>query len=221
VTFRFDAPAGEAYGPFMGWPVLMVLTMYLLFPVMTVRQQSFVANHHRFGKERFSFEGLIGAYYIPFVIVLGCGIVGMFGLIGAAVGAAFASGGAQAAQPPMWIFALTAALYLGFFALGIFLRVRYSNLFWKNTQLGEHRFESTLRARDMVWIYFTNLVAIVCTIGLTVPWAMVRLARYRAEHFALISHGGLDGIVAEAGGNTSATGAELVDALDVGLDFGI
>ena len=221
VNFRFDATAGEAYGPFMGWPILMVLTMYLLFPVMTVRQQEFVAGHHRFGKQAFRFEALIGAYYIPFLVVLGCGIVGVFGFVGLAVGAAFASGGAQAAQPPMWIFAMTAVLYLGFFALGIFLRVRYANLFWKNTQLGEHQFESTLRARDMMWIYFSNLVAIVCTIGLAVPWAMVRLARYRSEHFTLVAHGSLDGFVAEAGGNTGATGAELVDALDVGLDFGI
>lgn len=221
VNFRFDAHAGEAYGPFMGWPILAFLTAWLLYPVMSMRQQQFVADAHRFGKERFRFEGLVGAYYMPFLIVLGCGIVGVFGFVGLAVGTAFASGGAQAAQPPMWIFAMTAVLYLGFFALGIFLRVRYANLFWKNTQLGDHRFESTLRARDMMWIYFSNLVAIVCTIGLAVPWAMVRLARYRAEHFALVAHGSLDGFVAEAGGNTGATGAELVDALDVGLDFGI
>jgi len=222
VNFRFDGHAGEAYGPFMGWPILTFLTMYLLFPVMSMRQQAFVANGHHFGKQRFHFDGLVGAYYIPFLIVLGCGVAGIFGLIGATVGVAFASGGgAQAGQPPAWIFAMVAVFYLAFFALGIYLRVRYSNLFWKNTQLGEHRFESTLRARDMMWIYFSNLVAIVCTIGLAVPWAMVRLARYRAEHFTMVAHGSLDGFVAEAGGNTSATGAELVDALDVGLDFGI
>lgn len=220
VTFRFDQTAGAAYGPFMGWPILAGLTMWLLYPVMSMRQQEFVADAHRFGKARFRFEGLVGAYYIPFLIVLGIGVGGLFAMIGLTAGAAFAGGAAAGAEPPAWIFAPVVAFYLGFFALGVFLRVRYANLFWKNTRLGEHRFESTLRARDMIWIYASNIVVIVCTVGLMVPWAMVRLARYRAEHFAMIAHGSLDGFLAEAGGTTGATGAELVDALDAGLDFG-
>lgn len=222
VTFRFDQNAGDAYGPFMGWPILAALTMWLLYPVMSMRQQAFVANGHRFGKERFRFDdSLVGQYYIPFLIVLGLGVAGVIVMFGTVMGAAFAAGAGSGAQPPTWIFAPILGFYLGFFALGVFLRVRYANLFWKNTQLGEHRFESTLRARDMIWIYASNIVVIVCTIGLMVPWAMVRLARYRAEHFALVANGSLDGFVAEAGGTTSAAGAELVDALDVGLDFGI
>ena len=221
VTFRFDETAGAAYGPFMGWPILAGLTMWLLYPSMTMRQHEFVANGHRFGKERFTFHGLLGRYFVPFLIVLGIGIVGAFVFFGAA-GAAFAAAAANEAPAiEAWTFALIGAFYLGFFALGIFLRVRYANLFWANTRLGEHRFESTLRVRDMLWIYFSNLVAIICTIGLAVPWAMVRLARYRSTHFVLVAAGSLDGFVAEAGGSTGATGAELVDALDVGLEFGI
>jgi uncharacterized membrane protein YjgN (DUF898 family) len=222
VNFRFDAHAGEAYGPFMGWPILAMLTLYLLFPVMSMRQQAFVSGNHAFGKERFRFDGLVGPYYIPFLVVLGGGVVAMIAMVGMMGAAIFANAGQAApTPPPTWMVPLFLAFYVGFFALGIYLRVRYANLFWKNTQLGEHRFESTLRARDMMWIYFSNLVAIVCTIGLAVPWAMVRLARYRSEHFALVAHGSLDGFVAEAGGRASATGAELVDALDVGLEFGI
>ena len=220
VTFRFEKDASEAYGPFMGWPIVTALTLWLLYPVMSMQQQNFVADGHRFGKHRFNFEGLVGAYYVPFLVVLGLGIVGFVAMIGSVAGATFAAGGADAA-PPTWILPLTFGLYLGFFALGVYLRTRYANLFWKNTQLGDHRFESALRARDMIWIYATNLVAIICTIGLAVPWAMVRLARYRAQHFTLLAEGSLDEFVAEAGGKASATGAELVDALDVGLDFGI
>ena len=60
----------------------------------------------------------------------------------------------------------------------------------------------------------------MCTLGLAVPWAMVRLARYRAEHFAIVTTGSIDTFVADADRQRSAVGAELVDALDVGVDLG-
>jgi uncharacterized membrane protein YjgN (DUF898 family) len=222
VTFRFDHGAADAYGPFMGWPIATALTLWLLYPVMSKEQQHFVASGHSFGKQRFDFEGPVGPYYIPFLIVLGLGIVGIVAMIGTVAGSMFAAGGG-AADPAASgaLIAVSLGMYLGIFALGVYLRTRYANLFWKHTQLGGHRFESTLRARDMVCIYASNLVAIVCTLGLAVPWAMVRLARYRAQHFTLLAEGSLDEFVAEAGGKAGATGAELVDALDVGLDFGI
>ena len=80
---------------------------------------------------------------------------------------------------------------------------------------------TTLRVRDVCWIYFSNIVAILCTLGLAVPWAMIRLARYRAEHFTLVATGDLDEFVAASEMSAGATGAELVDALDAGFDFGI
>ena len=112
-------------------------------------------------------------------------------------------------------------MYLGIFAAMIYLQVRYANVMWNNTRLGAHKFQSTLRVRDMMWIYASNLVVIVLTIGLAVPWAMVRLARYRAENFSVLVSGSIDDFMAASDGRYGAGGAELVDALDVGMDFGL
>ena len=111
--------------------------------------------------------------------------------------------------------------YLALLVLPIYLRTKYTNLMWANSRLGGHRFESTLRARDMIWIYFSNGVAIVLSVGLLVPWAMIRIARYRAQHFALLADGELDHFVAEAERAEGAAGAELMDALDMDVDIGI
>ena len=54
-----------------------------------------------------------------------------------------------------------------------------------------------------------------------VPWAMVRLARYRAAHFTFLAAGTLDDFVAEAERKEGATSAELVDALDLDMDLGL
>ena len=73
----------------------------------------------------------------------------------------------------------------------------------------------------MIWIYFSNGVAIVFSLGLLVPWAMVRLARYRAKHFVLLASGDLDAFVAEREREEGAAGSELLDALDLDMDVSI
>jgi len=222
LTFRFDRSGGDAYGPFMGWPILSGITMSLLYPVMKQRQHEFVAGGHWFGRKPFEFSSDTGAYFLPWLIAAGLGIglfVLMFGTMTASV-AASGDGRQPDAGLPVAAIVAIAALYLGIFAINVFLRVRYANMIWNNTRVGDHRFESKLRARDMMWIYFSNLVAILFTVGLAVPWAMVRLARYRAEHFTFVASGSIDDFVADAEGQHGAAGAELVDALDVGADFG-
>ncbi|HVI26823.1 MAG TPA: YjgN family protein [Xanthomonadaceae bacterium] len=219
ISFRFDQPAGEAYGPFLLWGWLTGLTATILYPVMKKRQQEFVVEGHRYGHKRFDFSGEVGAYYAPYgvAVLFGIGLmVGFTILLGTLANGA----GNDKAAVMRAAYTSVGLLYLGMFLLVGYLRVRYANLMWGNSRLGRHRFESTLRVRDMLWIYASNAVAIVCTLGLAVPWAMVRLARYRAEHFALVAAGDLDEFVAASESRAGATGAELVDALDTGFDFG-
>ena len=227
LSFRFDRSGGAAYGPFFGWPLLNVVSGTLLYPLMKLRQHEFVAGGHGFGRKRFEFAGDASRYYTPYLIALGIGV----GLVVAFVAALSATiiagavgkdmGEAAAGALGVGMIVVLLLFYGGMFALGIFLRVRYANLLWNNTRLGPHRFESSLRVRDMLWLYASNLVAIVCTLGLAVPWAMIRLARYRAEHFTLVATGDLDEFVAASEMSAGATGAELIDALDAGFDFGI
>lgn len=220
LSFRFDNGAGEAYGPFLLWPWLTGLTMSLLYPVMKRRQHEFVVEGHRYGVKRFSFKGQNGTYYGPYVMAAGMAIGAIVVMV---VGTSLAkdSGALDKEAISGVVIAGILVAYALMFALMIYLRVRYANLMWNSTRLLAHRFESTLRVRDLMWIYASNLVAIVCTIGLAVPWAMVRLARYRAAHFCLVATGDIDEFVAASESRAGATGAELVDALDMGVDIGL
>ena len=71
----------------------------------------------------------------------------------------------------------------------------------------------------MLALYVTNIAAIAVTFGLAVPWARVRLARYRADALALLPAGRLWSEADGPAGDQSAAGAELSDAMD--LDFGL
>lgn len=229
VRFHFDGGAGAAYGPFFGWVILSGITLSLLYPIARMRQQAYLVDGHRFGRTRFAFRGEEGQYYVPYAITVGLGIllfigvsIGMGALVALLAPAADAGSGAAPDKPRFWaIYGFVLLVYAGVFALMGYLRTRYLNLMWRNTRLGDHRFESTLRVRDVIWIYASNLVAIVCTLGLATPWAMVRLARYRAGHFAVLVSGGLDDFIAGVEEELSSAGAEVVDALDLGVDIGL
>lgn len=221
LTFHFDRGAGEAYPPFLFWVWLTGLTGSLVYPIMKQRQHAFLVEGHRYGTARFGYVGDLGKYYVPYGIGAAIGVV-VFGVFFAAMMAMIiAAGDTRGAEPPKAFFGVIAVMYLGFFAISIFWRARYTNLMWQSSSLGPHRFTSTLRARDMMWLYGSNVVAILCTLGLAVPWAMIRLARYRAEHFSLEAAGSIEDFVADQDRIYSASSAELVDVLDVGVDIGI
>lgn len=231
LRFRFVDGVYEAYVNFFFRPMLQPITLYMTLPWVRMCQHEYVVAGHRFGGKRFSYKGDVGSYFIPFAICLGLGFGAYILMIAAAFGGALIGGamGLEGKGPDgepsdsfmMAIMIPIMVVYLGFLALPVFLRTRYTNLMWRFTQFGPHRFESTLRARDVIWIYFSNGLLIVLSLGLMVPWAMVRLARYRAQHFAVLVQGDLDSFIAETERDESATSAELVDALDLDVDISI
>ncbi len=229
LRFRFVDGVFESYLNFFFKPMLNLVTLWMASPWVRMGQHEYMAAGHRFGGRRFAFHGDVGAYYIPFAICVGLGIgayiLMVVAMVGGAMLAALLERDGGGGPPSGWSIALAmapaAVVYIGFLMLPVYLRTKYTNLMWKFASLGPHRFESTLRARDVIWIYVSNGLAIVFSLGLAVPWAMVRLARYRAKHFAMWTYGSLDDFAAEAERNEGATSAELIDALDMDMDISI
>ena len=223
IRFGFTGTAGEAYGPFLGWQILTAITLSLLYPVARWRQHQYMVDNHRFGTEAFRFRALAGMYYPPYLLGLlgwvGAFVVLMVAMVAMAAGTHAAGLDEEQAARAAMATMLPAILlfYLAMFAVMAFVYTRYTNLLWNNTRLGEHRFECTLRARDMLWLYASNLVVMLCTLGLATPWAKVRLARYRADRFAVLASGGTGDFLAGVGGEQGATGMELGEALDAEL----
>ncbi|HOO93927.1 MAG TPA: DUF898 family protein, partial [Opitutales bacterium] len=95
------------------------------------------------------------------------------------------------------------------------LNYSINNLEWKS--IG--RMESTVRFRDLIWIYFTNMVLTVLTLGLFSPWARVRLAKYRAAHTFLLATGSLDQALDTLSPEASALGDAGADIFDFDIAF--
>ncbi len=120
-----------------------------------------------------------------------------------------------------WLFKLLYGL-LSAYAFYLFVRPylesRIQNLVWNHTELGEHRFESTARARRLLWIHATNLMLIMFTLGLYKPFATVRLIRYRVESMALVPAYALEDFHADRSADEAgAMGQEAGDLFDIDI----
>ncbi len=112
------------------------------------------------------------------------------------------------------------AYILFIFAFVGYLQARIGNLIWNNTTLDKLSFSSSLRARDFIWLYFSNIVAIMLTFGLATPWAQIRMAKYRASKLQIVGDVDFDQFVGDKKEEVKATGEEIADMFDVDLSFG-
>lgn len=126
-------------------------------------------------------------------------------------------------KSPAYLFGILVfgVLYLVFiFGFAGYLQARISNLIWNNSSLDKLTFKSTLRARDFIWLYFSNLIAIMFTFGLATPWAQVRMMKYRASKLQIVGDVDFDQFVGDKKAEVRATGEEMAEMFDVDLSFG-
>jgi uncharacterized membrane protein YjgN (DUF898 family) len=116
-----------------------------------------------------------------------------------------------------------ATLGVGLLPLYILLRsyaeVAFARLAWRNTTLGGIRFECAWTAGGLFGLYFVNALAVLVSIGLLIPWAAIRSARYKLERISLQAEQGLGGFLAAAQEEVGAVGDEAGELL--GFDFGL
>jgi uncharacterized membrane protein YjgN (DUF898 family) len=224
IRFGFRGTLGRVYFAYLLLPVLTFVTAFLLTPFTHQRIKKFQHEESRYGNTHFSFHGSVGAFYKTYLIAFLISIAGMI-VIGVGFGGAlrgiFSAGGlrhisgAAVATFVLFIFVLNAWL---FSLLPIFVAL-IQNLIWNSTALGTHRFESRMKAGRMVFIAVTNLVGVIVTLGLFIPFAQVRILKYRIESMSLLAAGNLDEFVADAQAQTSATGEGMADLLDFDLSL--
>lgn len=93
------------------------------------------------------------------------------------------------------------------------------NLVWNHTELEQHKIISTLKARRLYWIHFTNWLGILFTIGLYKPFAKIRLYRYKISCLSVLPHGDFESFLGEKTGEVTAAGEEIGEAFDFDLSF--
>jgi uncharacterized membrane protein YjgN (DUF898 family) len=220
IRFSFEGMENDAFRVYLLLPVIVPFTLGLVYPFVVARQREFYVDNSRLGRSPFRLTVPTWPVYRIYGVAALVGLAWLGLALLVAAGAVLAGGG-DTESPAVGGGVALAALfaYLGVGVVYVAVRTAFENLVWNHTQLDEHRFASRLRIGRMLAIYLVNIVTIAATLGLAVPWARVRLARYRAESLLLLPGGPLDAEADPSIDRESATGSELSEAMD--LDFGL
>ncbi|KUM43587.1 YjgN family protein [Pseudomonas sp. EpS/L25] len=205
VRFGFEARLGEAIKVFIGWPLLGVVTLGILYPVAVQRQQAFIASHSRFGTQGFSFQAGVGPYYRMVLGIIGLVVLGMIANVALSL----------TGSPSASIIVLLLTYQLIF----VYVKVTLTNLYYRSTRAGVVRLGAHYGLASYSLLVLTNLVGMLLTLGLFYPWARVRTARYAAEHITLEAEGDVEAFIADQRSGASATGGEAAELF--GVDLGL
>ena len=223
IRFDFKGRYGDAFVVLIGFMLLNIITLGLAYPYSIYRQKKFIVANSGFGVSRFRFDAKAKSFYTVYMKASGLFIL-MFiaytfivsaGLISTAQGA---DGSAPADPQRMVASMLPLLLFVPLYMfIGTYIHASVVNLFMNAAHMKQQRLKSSLSPVKLFWIYLGNLFAVIVSLGLLIPWAKIRLARYRFENLALETQGGLDAFVNSMQGQVKATGEELADVLDIDL----
>ena len=238
LRFHFDGTYWEAFRIYLLLTLAVVASFGLAYPYVAWRRRQFLVDRSRYGRSPFAFSGEVGFFYVVYIIA---GIAYMGAAFGgsllvaaaAAIGAVISGvgtedmGGVEKVDKEtiqILVIAGGAIVYVAFFVLFIAIatgiQAMIANHSWQRTRIGAVTFDLKLNLWRMVWIQMSNVVAIILSIGLLIPWAKVRKTRYWLSCFTVSAVSEeLERFVAAERERVEATGAELGDALD--LDLGI
>jgi uncharacterized membrane protein YjgN (DUF898 family) len=228
IRFSFRPDYNDAYLVFLGFPLLIPFTLGLLIPYVIYRQKKYLVENGSYGMTPFAFDATLKSFYLLFVRAT-LGMVGLIVILSVlfylVIGGHGAFPGALKVANPknlklLSLLPLFSSLLIYFYFL-TYVQTALANLTWNGTTIGDCRFRSTLRTRDMVCLYLSNAVAIACSFGLLIPWATVRMARYRFQRLEMETGKELEGFFALARNEeVNATGEEIGDIFGVDVDFG-
>lgn len=227
LRFNFTGRYGESAGVFLGWPLLIPLTLGFILPFVAKKQKDFIVNRHAYGTSPFSFAGQTADFYkiygiaVLFFLPL---IALYFAFIFMMVAAAARAGG-QSPQPNLQAIGSMGMFFviaIPFAIAGVFyFRSRMFNYVWNNTTLAGNQFIASMRARDLFGIHLVNSIVTALTIGLMHPWAAVRMYKYQTDSIQVVPAGNVDAFVAAAQPPVSALGEAANDFFDFDLGFGV
>ncbi len=210
-------------------PSLGVILLTAILPLLalagTIPLAHFLLKRYQhdnayFGQTPFFFHARAGEFFRIYGKAVGFFFLGSIpaGIFGFLTARAFAF-----LQTTMfgWLFALlygVLSAYAFYLFVRPYLESRIQNLVWNQTEMGMHKFESTVQARKLLWIHASNLLLITLTFGLYKPFAVVRLIKYRIESMALIPDANLEEFLADhTSDNAGAIGQEAGDLFDIDI----
>jgi len=199
VRFKFSGHLSDSYTTYLGWAFVVPFTLGLIIPYWAMKKKEYFMDNLQFGKGYFNFKPLAGEYY-KLYLLFGAIVFGLsLGIALLAAGAAALFGSVFGAAPiegdlsPEMITSMVAGYFLVIVFATVFQQGLWMLLFNYNLSvwsMGNFQFESKMKLFKFLGIAVSNVLASVLTLGLLIPWAKVRMAKYRFENLYVLAPNG-------------------------------
>jgi uncharacterized membrane protein YjgN (DUF898 family) len=186
----------------------------LTFPWWLNRLKHLVVDHTVYGDNKADLSSP-GKQFFKIYFIAGLIMAGL-GMLGALMAPIFFLSNKTS---PYGFFLILLPMYIGYVLGYAYIQAHASNLVWGKTRLGPIAFQSTLTARGLAKLYLTNAIAIIVSVGLLTPWAVIRTLKYRADHIRVLNHGELTEFTGGDKTAVQAAGAEVGEFFDVDLSL--
>ena len=237
IVFHFDGKYLDASKVIYAWGIIPLLVVGMMFdwrgrlfcagglavfvftlPWWMKRLKDFIISHTSYGGKRGVFYATGGQFFkVYFIAGLVAGLLtSVIGIITAGIaGLTFP----HMVKSQTFLLLITVPIYMGYVVSYAYVQAQISNLVWNYTQLGPVRFQSTLLARGLTKLYITNAIAIIASLGLLIPWAVMRTLKYRIDNLWVIREGNLTDFRGSKTSSVEAAGAEIGDFFNVDLSL--
>lgn len=206
--------------------LFFILALIPAIPYLDYLRSSFIVQHTLFGNLGAEFEGKIRSFYklylltvLIFILVI---IFTTLLIAGLTFALTFTSELEATGLLTNQFFGISYLIifYILNFIVVAFLKVRRTNLIYAQTSFGSHasriNINSHLKTWRLSWIYISNTLLILLSLGMLIPWAKIRTSRYFASCVEIESRG-LDNIKATEQDDQTALGDEFLNAFDMDL----
>lgn len=222
VRFKFSGTYFEALLNFILLPILSVFTLYLALPWVLKRMDQYIHENLSYGDRPLTVNLSTGTYYGAAVAAIGATIAMMvvLGIAAVMVGVSLgdvatnptAGAGASIALIALYVLlgSLVSAMYQAMIRAHVFDNCEFEQV---------ASFKSTVAPLPLAALMITNLLALVCSLGLAYPWVRVRTARFMCDNTQVELHEQLETVIDNNKDNTEAFGEEAGELFDV--DVGI
>jgi uncharacterized membrane protein YjgN (DUF898 family) len=201
--------------------LLFFATLTMFYPFWHQRLKIYQHRNSRFGTSQFAFDAplmaFIKAYLFTGLILLVMMVI--LGSLGAGSVVSVFNRDTPPTELPFAVILVIIGFYAVIFAVMPILNALVQNVVWNHTQLEQHGFASNLPVGKAVFVALTNVLGVICTLGLFLPFAHIRALKLKVEAMTFLPAGPIDDVLASASADIGATGEGMADIMD--FDIGM
>lgn len=200
------------------------VTLALAWPYLHFSFKRWQHSYARYGAAKGIFVARAGDFYGAYIAAVGFIIFGLISmsLLAGVVGAGQSAGKHASSGILLGLAFVVVGLvsYAGVLWASSIVTAWVQNAVWSGTRFESVGFSSEVGVTRLTGITLGNIVMVVFSLGLLIPFAVMRLMKYKIESIEVLDADALSRFVGEGRGEeVGATGEGAVDVMD--LDFGL